>query len=70
MPSQQALESIFSPLAGLLNSLIPSPWYRGFKVAFAENRRKIYLSRVGNAIIFLSVSISGRYFLIRGVDKL
>ena len=55
--SWQPLESIFSPLAGLLNSLIPPPWYRGFKVAFAKIGRKVYLSRVGNALIFLSVSI-------------
>ncbi|MBA7483700.1 hypothetical protein ES707_19217 [subsurface metagenome] len=62
MPGQQALESIFSLLLGLMNSLLPPPWYRSFKVALAKIGRKIYLSRVGNAIIFLSVSMSGKYF--------
>ena len=57
MPGQQAPESIFSPLPWLLNSLIPSPWYRGFKVAFAKIGRKIYLSRAINAPISLSVFI-------------
>ena len=57
MPSQQALESIFSPLAGLLNSNLPSPSYRSFKVAFAKIGRKIDLSRVGNAFNFASVGV-------------